>query len=270
MVVSRRGRLLRDEARRGASPARGGVASAPLVRRLYRDWFGLVVARLAPVPGATVELGSGIGAFKEYYPAALTTDVEPTPWAERVADAELLPFEDTSVANLVLIDVFHHLARPRRFLDAAARVLSPGGRVIIVDAYCSPVSYRVYRRFHQERTDMSATPFADDPASAASPMAANPARATLVFFRHGDEFERRCPQLAVVEQIRLAFLLYPLSGGYRHRPLVPAVLYRPLAALERLLAPLAPLLAFRCLVVLERRPDSQPADVSSAGGRVRS
>jgi len=99
----------------------------PLVRRLYRDWFERVVARLAPVPGPTVELGSGIGAFKEHHPATLATDVEPTPWAERVVDAEELPFEDVSVANIVLIDVFHHLARPRRFLDAAARVLAPAG-----------------------------------------------------------------------------------------------------------------------------------------------
>jgi hypothetical protein len=33
---------------------------------------------------------------------------------------------------------------------------------------------------------------------------------------------------------------------------VPGAAYRPLATLERALSPLAPLLAFRCLVVLER------------------
>ena len=51
---------------------------------------------------------------------------------------------------------------------------------------------------------------------------------------------------------RFAFVLYPLSGGYSRRPLVPPALYRPLQVLESMLSPLAPLLAFRCFVVLER------------------
>ncbi len=48
-------------------------------------------------------------------------------------------------------------------------------------------------------------------------------------------------------------LAYPLSGGFTGRPLVPAGLGLRLRRLEPLLTPLAPLLAFRCLVVLERR-----------------
>ena len=227
--------------------------SRPLVRHLYEEWYRLVIARLATVPGRTVELGSGISRFKEHFAAAVTTDVEPTPWADAVVDAEDLPFEAGSTANLVLIDVFHHLASPVRFLDDATRVLAPGGRAILLDPYCSPVSYRAYRRFHHERTDLSAPPFEDDPAAGASPMDANQARATLVFFRHLAEFERRWPALAVVERRRLALLLYPLSGGFTRPELLPRALVRPVAALERLAAPLAPLLAFRCLVVLERR-----------------
>jgi len=48
-------------------------------------------------------------------------------------------------------------------------------------------------------------------------------------------------------------VLYPLTGGFSRPPLVPRRLAGALEALERLLSPLAPLLAFRCLVVLERR-----------------
>ncbi len=206
-----------------------------------------------PKPGPTIELGSGISRFKEHYPPAIATDIEPTPWATEVVDAENLPYDDASVANLVLIDVFHHLPSPTRFLDGASRVLAPGGRVILLDPYCSAVSSFAYRRFHHERTDLDAPPFDDDPAAAASPMASNQARTTLVFFRHHEELERRWPELEMVAQRRLALLLYPLSGGLTRPQLVPTALYWPLAALERLLIPLAPLLAFRCLVVLERR-----------------
>jgi SAM-dependent methyltransferase len=198
-------------------------------------------------------LGSGISRFRERYPAAVTTDVEPTPWAEGVADAENLPYEGGSVANLVLIDVFHHLPRPTRFFGEADRVLASGGRVVLLDPYCSPLAYLAYRRFHHERTDLDAPPFADDVQAATSPMAANQARATLIFFRNASEYARRWPSLPIAERRLLALLTYPLSGGFTRPKLVPDAAYRPLSVAERALSPLARFLAFRCLVVLEKR-----------------
>ena len=224
----------------------------PLLRSLYRRWFRDVAAELAAVSGPTVELGAGIGKLKEVVPEAVATDVERTPWADAVVDAEALPYEAGSVANLVLFDVLHHLPRPARFFDEARRVLRPAGRVVVVDPYCSPLSTPAYRRFHHERTDLSIAPFADDPGAEA-PMAANQARATLVFFRNAAEFRRRWPELAIVRRRRFSLLAYPLSGGFSKRQLVPTGVGSAIAAGERLLAPLAPLLAFRCLVVLERR-----------------
>jgi SAM-dependent methyltransferase len=225
----------------------------PLLQRLYRDWFDEIRGRLSPT-GVTVELGAGIGRFKEVMPGSIATDIEATPWTDAVIDAERIPYSDGSVGNLVLIDVFHHLPSPARFLDEAVRVLRPGGRAVILDPYCSPVSVRLYRRFHHERTDMDASPFADDIAVGSDPMASNQARATLVFFRHRVELSRRWPELMQVERRRLSFFLYPLSGGFSKPPLLPRQLWRVGSLVERLLAPLAPLLAFRCLIVLERRP----------------
>lgn len=224
----------------------------PLLRQVYADWDELIVSRLSSVPGPTVELGAGIGHFEQAFPAAVATDVEPTSWAEAVVDAEAMPYADGTVSNLVLIDVFHHLARPALFLDEARRVLAPGGRIVVLDPYCSPVSTVAYRRYHHERTDLSAPALDADERVAAAPLESNQARATLAFFRGGAEIERRWPELRFLERRRLSMLLYPLSGGFSRPQLVPTALYRPLAALERALAPLAPLAAFRCLVVLER------------------
>jgi SAM-dependent methyltransferase len=224
----------------------------PLVRRLYNDWFDLILARLARVDGPTIELGSGFAPLKARFPALVATDVEPTPWADRVADAHELPFDDASLANLVAVDVLHHLSDPPRFFDEARRTLRPGGRIVAVEPYTSPVSSIAYRRFHHELTDPHADPFRPDAELAADALQGNQALPTLLFFRRAGEFRRRWPELEIVERRRFAFLLYPLSGGFSRRPLVPAAVYRPLAALESLLAPAAPLLAFRCLVVLER------------------
>ena len=222
----------------------------PLLRRIYRDWFRLLASRLARVPGVTLELGSGIGQLREFVPDVVTTDVEPTPWADRVVDAESLPYADGEVANVVMLDVFHHLARPAAFLDEARRVLAPGGRVVMLEPYVSPLSGVAYR-FHHERLELDADGFAE--SESLDPLDANLAQTTLAFFRQRGEYARRWPELSVVEDELLSFLVYPLSGGFTKRPLLPARVYRPLDAVERALTPaLGRLAAFRCLVVLER------------------
>jgi SAM-dependent methyltransferase len=223
-----------------------------LVRRLYTDWFDLIVARLSPVAGPTVELGSGFAPLKARLPDLVATDVQPTRWIDEVADAHALPYTDGSLANLIAVDVVHHLADPARFFDEAKRTLRPGGRFVAVEPYTSLFSTVAYRLFHHEQTDIGVDPFRPDPRLAAEALEGNQAVPMLLFFRHADEFCRRWPELRIVERQRFAFLLYPLSGGFSRRPLVPAALYRPLAALEALLKPAAPLLAYRCLVVLER------------------
>jgi SAM-dependent methyltransferase len=225
----------------------------PVLRRLYRDWYRLIRECVADVPGPIIELGAGTAHFKDACPQAIATDVEPTSWAEEVVDAQQLPYSDGSVANLILIDVFHHLARPARFFDECSRVLVPGGRVVILDPYCSTLSTLAYEHFHHEDTDLDVPPLADASQLERAALASNQARATLVFFRAVDQFRARWPELRIVVRRRLSFLLYPLSGGYSKRALVPAALYRPLSLLERVLQPLAPVAAFRCLVVLERR-----------------
>jgi SAM-dependent methyltransferase len=235
----------------------------PLVRRLYREWFVLIAGRLSPLR-PTVELGTGISRFREVVPDAIATDVEPTPWAELVVDAHALPYDSGSVGNLVLVDVFHHLAHPARFFDEAVRVLAPGGRIVILDPYCSPLSTLVYRLGHHERTDLRAPPFERDGEVAHRPLESNQARATLALFRRDPELAERWPELQLVERQLLALLAYPLSGGFTKKPLLPRVLWRPAAFAEKLLSPLAPLAAFRCLVVLQRRQAPGPETSSTA------
>jgi SAM-dependent methyltransferase len=223
----------------------------PLLRKIYRDWFTLLASRLADVPGTTLELGSGIGQLRAFVPGLVTSDVEETPWADRVVDAASLPYRDGELANIVLLDVYHHLPKPAGFLDEARRTLAPGGRVVMLEPHVSLLSGVAYR-FHHERLEPDGDGFAvSDPAD---PMDANLAQTTLAFFDQRSEYDRRWPELPIVEARRLSFLVYPLSGGFTRRPLLPAALYRPLNATERLLTPvLGHVAAFRSLLVFERR-----------------
>jgi SAM-dependent methyltransferase len=225
----------------------------PLLRGIYTDWFQRVVAQLSQVEGPTVELGCGIGTFKEFCPATVATDVVATPWAEAVVDAQRLPYADSSVANFVLIDVLHHLPRPAHFLAEAERTLRPGGRVVLVDPYCAPISTPLYKVFHFERTNLCVDPFTDEAQSGSDPFDSNQVLTTLIFWRHLEQFRTRHPSLEVVRRDRFALVAYPLSGGFTGRQLVPYRLFGILRRAELLLRPLAPLAAFRCLVALEKR-----------------
>src|SRR4051812_20628746 len=98
-------------------------AQKPTVRAVYADYYRRIVA--ACRPGHTVEIGGGSGNLKESWPDTVTTDLVPAPWLDVAADAEALPFAAASVANVVGVDVLHHLPHPRRFFQEAERVLAP-------------------------------------------------------------------------------------------------------------------------------------------------
>ena len=223
-----------------------------VLRALYAAWARLIEAHMAPVDGPSVELGTGSGVLAELLPSLQATDVVATPWAREVVDAQCLPYEDSSIANLVMVDVLHHMPMPLRFLAEAQRALRPGGRVVMVEPFCSALSTPLYRTFHHERTDMSVDPFVEEPQSGDEPFDSNQALPTLIFWRGLHRYRDRFPKLPVVRRERFDWLVYPLSGGFTGRRLVPPRLYRLLRRLEHAGSALDTLAAFRCLVALEK------------------
>lgn len=232
---------------------RAAWSRRPLVRSLYLDWFDRMAEQMASGPGPSAEIGAGIGTLSEHIPGVIPTDVEETPWASDVVDAQALPYADGTMANLIGVDVLHHLPRPARFLGEAQRVLRPGGRVVLLEPYGSPVAAASWRFLHHEDYDGGADPLSEQGHSSDRPLDANVALPTLLFFRNADRLSDAFPKLPVVHRERLAMLAYPLSGGFGRRALVPDPVGRALMRLEKAMRPLAPLLAFRCLIVMERR-----------------
>jgi SAM-dependent methyltransferase len=231
----------------------------PALRTSYRDWYGMIRANLPPRElGPWVEIGSGPGFARHFIPELLLTDIVKAPWHDREMDAESLPFEPGSVGALVLFDVLHHLAAPATFFAEADRVLRPGGRIVIIEPYVSPISRVVYGLFHEEPVILGVDPLA--PARAAAdqvkdPFTSNQAIPTLVFCRdHGRGFARAFPNLAVTCVRRMAGLAFPATGGLGRRPLLPFALWKALHWMEGLLPEVAfRLVGFRMLVVIEKR-----------------
>jgi SAM-dependent methyltransferase len=233
------------------------------LRALYADWYGQVAAALPDRRlGRFVELGSGPGLARHYIPDLQLSDIVRAPWHDHEISADHLPFGDQTVGALVLFDVLHHLGDPAAFFTEADRVLADGGRAVLCEPYLSPLSYPIYRFFHEEPVRLRVDPLAVQARGdsggdrAKDPFDSNQAIPTLLFARPTGRaaFAARFSRLCVVSVDRLAGPSYPASGGFGRRPLIPAALWRALHGVERCLPAWSfRLIGFRMLVVIERR-----------------
>jgi SAM-dependent methyltransferase len=225
----------------------------PVLRAIYHDYYNRMGAAL--VPGRTLEVGGGSGNFKEFRPELISTDLIAMPGLDCVCDAQQLPFAARSFANLVGIDILHHLENPRYFLQEAERVLQGGGRLVFLEPAVTPVRFLFYKLFHPEPVDLSANPFADvAPDPERKPFDANQAIPELVFGKYQKRLKALCPSLTVMQKKYLSLWAYPLSGGFREWSMIPPPLVKPLLKMERILEPvLGRILGFKILIVLTKQ-----------------
>jgi SAM-dependent methyltransferase len=224
----------------------------PVLRAVYQDCYARILA--ACVDGRTLEIGGGTGNLKSFRPDIVSTEIQLAPWLDAVADAHDLPFANGSFRNVVMFDVLHHLERPLRFLNEAARVLAPGGRVVMVEPAVTVGSWPFYKFLHPEPLRMGDDAFADGPRDPArDPYDANQAIPTLLFLRGQQRLTQACPTLRLIDVHRFAWLVYPLSGGFRRWSLVPRAALSAMLSVDRALeGPLGALAGFRMIAVMER------------------
>lgn len=224
------------------------------LRAVYADIFRDVAVRLRP--GRSLEVGAGIGIAKAYLPDLVTSDLVATAYVDRAASAYALGETGERWANVIAMDVLHHLRRPLRFFASAAEALEPGGRLILVEPAATPGGRCFYQLAHHEpcRPAEIGPPFefVDDDGEFA-----NMGMGWGLFERHRAELARSLTALglALSEVHYRDGLAYPATGGFSRPALLPAGVLRALLAGERRLpAWLRRLIALRMLVVITRLP----------------
>jgi SAM-dependent methyltransferase len=107
---------------------------AHIARILPRELEAL--ARTIPVPagGTVLDLGAAEGPYRHFFPQArwLAADLPGNPAADLVLRADgTVPLEDGSVDAVLSTQVLEHAEDPALHLRECARVLRPGGRLLL-------------------------------------------------------------------------------------------------------------------------------------------
>lgn len=226
------------------------IASKPFLKAIYDEWYSSLAAKLPPIDGAVLELGSGAGYCDRFIPGLITSEVFPCPGVQVVADARYLPFPDASLRAIVFTDVLHHMPDVRQFFAEASRCLRPAGKVVMIEPWVSPWSRLIYTRLHHE-------PFFPEAADWSFPSSgplsgANGAIPWIVFVRDRAEFEREFPVLKIEEIRPFLPFRYLVSGGVGMRSLMPGFTHSTWKGLEGMLEPQMSKLAMFALVSLSR------------------
>ena len=112
-----------------------------LERRLLLDSLRCLADRLKP--GRLLDVGCGIKPYESFlrppgseyvgidYPVTATAQGRPWSKADVFADCREMPFEDASFDSVICTQVLEHVNEPKTFLREIARVLKPGGVLLI-------------------------------------------------------------------------------------------------------------------------------------------
>lgn len=226
------------------------IAEKPFLRRIYQEWYADIAAALPPPPGTVLELGSGAGFLAEMLPDMFASDIMLCPHIDAVLDGHALPVRARSLRAIVMTNVFHHLAQPRRFLAEAARCVRPGGALVLVEPWVTPWSRLIYTRLHHEPFDPDAAAWEFPPSGPLS--GANGALPWIIFQRDRDRLRVEFPEWRLDTITPSMPLCYLLSGGVSLRSLMPGWSFGLWRGVEGLLDPWANDLAMFARIVLIR------------------
>lgn len=189
-----------------------------------------------------IELGCGSGLSREFIQcrSLKLTDYAEYPWLDvpRV-DALATPFADGEFDFAMSVNVIHHLAQPLRFFREMARIIRPGGRLLVQDVHASLFLRAALRLQRHEGYDYDVDVF-DESASCTDPEDPWAGNNAIVDLLLADEARMAAsvPTLRRVHKSHSEFLTLLNSGGVVAKSVfvpLPMPLARAVERLDRAL-----------------------------------
>ena len=220
------------------------------LRNLYTDFYKTFKESISSNADKMIELGSGGGFIKEIIPGVITSDIIKLPNVDMTFSAEQIPFENNSVDAFFMIDVLHHIKKPRVFFVEAQRCLKSGGKIVMIEPANTLWSRLICKNFHHELFD----PSAGWEMAKTGPLSdANGAMAWIIFQRDRKLFELEFKNLKISSISFHTPFRYILSGGLTYKQLVPSFMYGFVNFLEICLRPFSKWLGMFETIVLEKQ-----------------
>jgi len=224
-----------------------------LFEKFYRQCRSMDLHHFDDCPGIRIEIGSGAGIMKDVYPDVITSDIKQLPFVDIVLSAEKLPFPDNTLRAIYVINVFHHLPSPTRFLKEVLRALHPGGGLVLIEPFYGPMAAWIFKNLHKTEVFDPQAPSWESSEDMGPFSNANQALSYVIFKRDREKFDREFPQLEIVRDHPHTHLWYILSGGLNFRQLVPDYFAPSMRFMEWALSPLDRWIALQHTIVLRKR-----------------
>lgn len=193
--------------------------------------------KLCPKEGLALELGSGAGFAKKVIPQLITSDIIPYDGIDLVIDATKLPFENSNLRFIAMMNTFHHIPDVAAFFAEANRCLVRGGRLFLLDQHPGYISTPILRFIHHEAFSPAAKDWNIDSSGRLS--GANGALAWTFFARVLERFKELFPSLKIVRYTSHTPLRYWLAGGLKSWSLLPGWAFGVATQIDRRLSGLS-------------------------------
>lgn len=197
-----------------------------------------------------VELGSGGGFFKDFYPDALTSDVVKTSLIDKKFLAEKMPFKKDDVSYFYGLNVLHHVKDIEKALSEVERCLKKNGRAVFVEPANTIFSRLIYKYFHHEDFDPGSGWKINLEGRLSG---ANGALPWIVFVRDKEIFEKKYKNLKIANIRFHTPFSYLFSGGLSKPQLLPTSWILYIMVVEQRLGFLNNFIACFMTIVIEKR-----------------
>jgi SAM-dependent methyltransferase len=222
------------------------------LRKAYIRFYKEILNRISHFDDSdlVVELGSGASFFKEYYPKVITSDILPYDDIDMVFSALNMPFQNSSLSGIVMVDVLHHIKDSRAFFKEAERCLKSSGKIVMIEPANTLWSRFIYKNFHHEPFH----PYGRWGFDEGGPLSgANMAIPWIIFYRDRQIFNLEFPNLSIRElKIHTPFL-YLISGGFSVKQLLPSSFYLLVKIIELLASPFNSYLGMFLTIEIEKK-----------------